>query len=370
MRWRLPRPDRTTVFVAIGALLFAATYAGLASYIRSYYERTAPNPSVFSESGRGLSVYFRYLDRLGLKPLTLQQFDDLPPAATIVIAGPLDTTPAPGEAARLASWVRGGGRLVLVSSELQGLLDGLGAQAMPGKAAAGSAVEPSLPGAYAVGVRRIAAGVGRLEPADTSWVVHYRDAAGPALLTRSLGRGEIVWLADARAVSNDGIGLQDDARLAVLLAAQGGRAIYFDEFHHGFVDEASVWDRLGYGGQAATVLLLLGLGLVVVAGARRIGPPVPPLAESAARGGAYIGQLAELYRKAGARAEALEALEDGLARALTRRYGTRAGGLARQPRAAEALAASAALRAKRDIERDEFLAAAKRLRRARMEVEG
>ena len=243
-------------------------------------------------------------------------------------------------------------------------------QATPGNGSQDSVVEPSLPGVYASGVGRIAPGVGRLQPADPSWVVHYRDDAGPALLSRALGSGEIAWLADASAVSNDGIGIEDNARLAVLLASQGGRGIYFDEFHHGFVNEASVWDRLGYGGQAATVLLFVGLGVVVIASARRIGPPVRPLEEPPARGGAYIGQLAELYRKAGARAEALEALEDGLARSLARRYGTRAGGLARQPRAAEALQTSSVLRVKHDIGRDEFLAAAKRLRRARMEVEG
>jgi hypothetical protein len=179
-----------------------------------------------------------------------------------------------------------------------------------------------------------------------------------------------VWLADSQAVSNGGIGREDDARLAVLLASQGDRPIYFDEFHHGFIDEATVWDRLGYGGQAATVLLLAGLAVLVTAHARRIGAPVRPFDEPPARGGAYIGQLAELYRKAGARAEALEALEDGLSRALVRRYGTRAAGLARQPRAAEAVERSAALRARHDIGRDEFLAAAKALRRARMEAEG
>jgi hypothetical protein len=319
VKWRLPRLDRVTVFVAIGVLLFAAAYGGLASYIRSYYERSSANPSVFSESGHGLSVWFRYLDRLGLAPRTLQQFDDLPASATIVIAGPLDATPGTGEALRLAKWVREGGRLVIVGSELQGLLDDLGAEATPGSAPQGSVVEPSLPGVYAAGVRRIAPGVGRLDPADPSWVVHYRDGSGPALLSRALGGGEIVWLADVRAVSNDGIGIEDDARLAVLLASQGGRVIYFDEFHHGFVDEASVWDRLGYGGQAATVLLLFGLGVIVVAYARRIGPPVRPLEEPQVRGGAYIGQLAELYRKAGARAEALESLEDGVARSLARR---------------------------------------------------
>lgn len=370
MRLRLPKLDRTTVVVALVAVAFIATYAGLVSYIRSYYERTSPSPSVFSESDRGFSVLFRYLDALKVAPRTLQRFDELPVGATIVLAGPLDVTPGAGDAARLAAWVRDGGRLVVAGNEAPTLMTGLGARVTPATAPATRAVPPSMPGPYSRGIREISPRTGRLEPGDPAWVVHYADSTGPVLISRAFGRGEVVWLADSHALSNGGIGEAGNAALAVALSVSGDRPVYFDEYHHGFVDDGGVWERFGDGGRAAIAVLAVGLAVLVTARARRIAPPVRPVEESPARGGAYVAQLAELYRKAGARAEALETLEDALARRLARRYGTRAAGLARQAGAARALEESAALRAGGDIGRDEFLAAAKRLRRAITEVEG
>lgn len=370
MRLKLPRLDRTTVFTIIGVVVFALVYGGVASYISAYYESSSPSPSVYSRSGKGLSVWYGYLARLGLDPKVLTDFDTLPSGATLIIAGPLDASPGPGDAGRLERWVRGGGRVVLIGTELFGLLEELGAVPGPASAPADTRLAPSLPGVYASGVATIAPGEDRFRPGEPVWVAHYQDSHGDVLISRRLGSGEVVWLADASPVSNDGIGTADDSALAVLLARVPGRAIYFDEFHHGFVKEATPWDRLSVGGRASVVLLLLGVAVLVIGRGRRIGPPIPTPEETPMRGGAYISQLAALYRKAGARAEALESLEDGLARALARRYGTRAAGVGRQAAAREALALSAALRARGTIGKDEFLAAARRLRRARYEVEG
>lgn len=118
------------------------------------------------------------------------------------------------------------------------------------------------------------------------------------------------------------------------------------------------------------LLLVAALAIALLGWGRRIGPVIAPVHEAAARGGAYIGQLAELYRKAGARPDALSALEDGLTRALARRHGTLEAGLARLPDARAALAESRALRESGDIPEDRFLSTARRLARARQEVEG
>jgi hypothetical protein len=370
MRLRLPKFDRTTVAVTTGVVLFALAYVGIAAYVSSFYEASSPTPSVFSRSNQGFSVWYGYLSRLGLDPKTLTQFDALPSNATLVVAAPFQASPTPAESKRLAAWVKGGGRLVLVSTEMLGLADGVGPAPKPASASATSNVEPSMPGVLASGVDAIAAGVGRFEDAGPEWVAAYSDDAGDVILSKALGSGSVVWLADSTAVSNAGIGNADDAKLAVLLAFSPGRSIYFDEFHHGYVDSATPWDRLPSGGRAAVVLVLLGVGVLLLARGRRVGPPIALLEKKSARGSAYIAQLAALYRKAGARAEALESLEDGLGRALGRRFGTRALGMARQAGAREALEASAALRVRGHIRPDEFLAAARRLRRARHEVEG
>ena len=363
------RLDRATVFVFLAVVAVIAAYAGLVSLAQQYYTVTSASPSVYGTDSAGLSVYFRYLDRLGLGPVALKTMENLPADATIIAAGPFENPPSPSEARALVAWVRGGGRLVLAGPESATILRGSGLGGSPSAGETTARLGPDQPGPLSRGVKRMEPGAGRLLSADPGWVVQYRDGKGAALLSASLGRGDVVWLADTHPISNGGIGVADDAALAVALA-DAGRPVYFDEYHHGFIDDATVWDRLGYGGQAAIVLLFAGVLLLLVATSRRIGPPIAETEVVQARTGAYIGQLAELYRKAGARAEALSSLEDGLFRALTRRHGTLEAGLKHHAAAREALLASAALRAGGSISKDAFMTASRRIRRARQEVEG
>lgn len=363
------RLDRSTVFVMVSAVLVIAAYTGLVSLAQQYYTVTSATPSVYGTDSAGLSIYFRYLDRLGLSPVALKSIDTLPPDATIIVAGPFENAPTPAESRALVAWVRDGGRLVLVGREGGAILRGSGLSGSPSEGDAAAMLGPNQPGALSRGVRRIQPGVSRLLSMDPGWVVQYRDGKGVVLQSATLGSGEVVWLSDTHPISNGGIGAADDAALAVALA-DADRTIYFDEYHHGFRDDAGVWERLGYGGQAAAVLLAAGLLLLFIATARRIGPPIAEVEVPAARTGAYIGQLAELYRKAGARSGALSSLEDGLSRALTRRHGTLEAGLKHHPEARETLHSSAALRAGGTISKDAFMTASRRIRRARQEVEG
>jgi hypothetical protein len=219
-------------------------------------------------------------------------------------------------------------------------------------------------------VGAIQPGADRLLLDESAWVAHFKDFNGQVLVSRKVDAGEVVWLAGPFPLTNAGIGAADNGRLGVLLAAAGGRPIYFDEYHHGYVEEPGYWDRLPPGGRSAVLLLAAALAIALLGWGRRIGPVIAPVHEAEARGGAYIRQLAELYRKAGARADALLALEDGLTRALARRHGTLDAGLARLPEARAALADSRTSREGGDITEDTFLSTARRLARARQEVEG
>jgi hypothetical protein len=356
--------------VAVAALLLGAAYWALVALAQDFYDTTAPIYSVYNTKANGLSVFFRYLGELGLSPKVLRDVETLPKGETIVVAGPFEIQPSDEDRARFAQWVRQGGRLVLAGSEGGLLLSGLdlGGGTQGGDVEA--RVRPSLPSAYAQGVSTIAPGGDRIVATAPRWVTHFAGDRGAVLLTAAVGKGEVLWLAGPYAISNAGIGQADNARLAVLLAAASPRTVYFDEYHHGFTSEASVWTRLGAGGQVAFLLAALALGALLVAHGRRLGPALPPREEPRARTAAYISSLAELYRRAGARAEALESLEDGVMRALARRHGTTDAGLARRPAVREALAESRALRGGGGIGKEEFLTAVRLLRRARGEVEG
>lgn len=362
--------DRTTAFIAVAAVLLGVIYMAAATWVESRFADVVPSTSTLSTSGEGLKVWHDYLDRLGLRPRLLTTFASLPASSTIVIAAPFENPPSQQETARLAAWVRSGGRVVLVGLDAVEIADDLGPLGGDVSADASSVAEPSFPGAYASGIGSIVAGSGRLTLDSTDWVALYEDDSGVAVASRRLGAGEVVWLADSTPVGNDAIGELDDARFAVQVASVRGLDIYFDEYHHGTTSEVTAWSRLGTGGRSAVLLLLLGAAVLTLARGRRLGPAIAISELPAARGGAYIAQLAELYRTAGARAEALESLEGGLGRTLQRRYGDRSTGLNRHPGAREAIGASTALRARGPIGKDEFVSTAARLRAARKEVEG
>lgn len=362
--------DRLTVMMFIGAVAFIAAYSATVALSNRYYVVSAPPSSVYSASPAGFKVYYTYLRELGLKPGILKSFETLPAHATLIVAGPFQKSPSAGEAQAIGRWVRGGGRLVTVGADARELLDPIGLGGSPNTGDASETLRPLFPGAYADGVTALQPGPDRLLLDESAWVAHFKDFGGQVLVSRKVDAGEVVWFSGPFALSNAGIGRADNGRLSVLLAAAGGRGVYFDEFHHGYVEEPGYWDRLPAGGRSAVLLLAAALAIALIGWSRRIGPVIEPLHEAEARGGAYIGQLAELYRKAGARAEALSALEDGLTHALARTHGTLDAGLARHPDARDALTASRALREAGAIPEDRFLSTARRLSRARQEVEG
>jgi hypothetical protein len=370
MKWPRLRIDRTTAFIALAAVLLGVLYIAAATWVQGQFADTTPSTSSLSTSPVGLQVWRDYLERLGLDPQSLTDFTSLPASSTLIIATPFENASTPAEADQLRSWIERGGRAVVIGLDDGGLASTVATLTGDVSADTTSVVTPSFPGPYSAGVSAIAAGAGRFAVTDPGWVDLYADGQGVSVVTRAVGKGELVRLSDVEPVSNAGIGLRDDAAFAVRLAAVAGMRIYFDEYHHGVTTEVTAWGLLGPGGQAALVLLVAAALALILARGRRSGPPVAPVTVPAARGGAYIAQLAELYRTAGARAEALADVEDGLVRALVRRYGDRASGLARQPRARQAIEASAALRAQVHIDKQQFVAAAQALRAARKEVEG
>jgi hypothetical protein len=361
--------DKTAVVAIIVGVVLVAVYAATVALSNRYYLVAAPRSSVYSASPEGFKVFYTYLAELGREPKVLQSYEQLPEGATIIVAAPFEKPPSQAEGKQLGAWVKAGGRVVAVGGDARSLLEPMGFGGSPNAGEASETLSPLFPGAYATGVSTVRPGPDRLLVDESAWVAQLKDFAGQVLVSRKVGKGEVVWLAGPWLMSNEGIGTADNGQLALDIATAGGRPVYFDEFHHGFVREAGYWSRLGPQGRAAVLLLAGALVLAIVGWARRMGPPIPEVELPAARGGAYIGQLAQLYRKAGARAEALASLEDGLARALVRRHGTLDAGLAHHADAREALETSRGLRERGGMAEDTFVATARRLAVARQEVE-
>jgi hypothetical protein len=364
---------RTALIVGAVALVVIAVYAGLVYLAQGYFVTTAPGGSVFSGAPDGTRVLYDYLGKIGARPHILQQFEKLPPTdSTIVAVSPFPRAFSTTEGRALSAWVRAGGRLALVGTQVEGIP---GLEAGPADLALAtlpgtSHVEaPILPAPFADGVRGIRVGTKRLLADGPNWVTHFKDLRGQIVISRAVGQGEIVWLSDPLPISNEGIGQADDARFATILAARRPD-VYFDEYHHGYVSGGGIWDRLGDGGRVASLLVAAAILVGLLASARRLGPPVTEVGPAAERTTAWVGPLAELYRKAEARNEALASLAEGLRRSLTRRYGTLAAGLAARQEAAAALAAAQeVVDDAATPSRDRFIDIARRLVRARQEVE-
>jgi len=364
------RIDAKTVTAVAVAIVLLSTYwiaLGLAERFYGFRQETA---STYSQSETGLKVLFRYLDELGYQPRELTQFEELPESGTIVVAGEssFEKDFTAEETSRLRAWVENGGRVLLVGWQAR---DGIGVSVRDVAPASGAetTVSPVYPAKETVGVSRISIGAARLRVNDTGWVTVARDGGGAVLIERALGAGEVVWLADVTPLANNGIERADNALLAIALTTAGG-PVYFDEYHHGFAFGGGIWQRLRAGGQAATIIGVFALFFLLLTRARRIGPPILEPETPPARTSAYIDSLAELYRKAGARPEALQVLEDGLTRALARRYGTVALGRARRADVSSALEHSATLRTRGGISESEFVSVAGQIVRLRREVEG
>lgn len=368
MRARLKIDPVLAVALTV-TIVVIVLYAIAVSSAFSRASERIPVPSIFSSAPEGLRVLYRYLDESGVDVRPLQQFDTLPPSGSLVIIGdaPLQMDLTDEHVERIGAWVRAGGRLVLAGTGGVEVVERLGLSAAVARGSE-AGLRPRLRVPLTDGIGRVAVGSGRAISGDPRWVEVLGDGGGAALLVARVDKGEVVWLADAGAFTNERIGEADNAVLALRLAGVA-QPVWFDEYHQGFARGGNAFERLGASGQAAVVLAAAAAVLTLAGVSRRIGPPVPLLAEQPVRTLAYIDSLAALYRRAGAHREALETLRDGLSRALARRYGSPAVGLRRHPAAAEALSRADALIARDTIPEDEFREAARLVAQARREVE-
>lgn len=368
-RGRLRVDSKLVVTIVVMAAL-VGMYAFTATIADREYSRELPIASINSSAPEGVQHLHEYLQALGVDVRALEQFEPLPASGTIVIASDTFFAKPPSEAdiERLTSWVEDGGRVVFAGAVALSAFDGPLLDGVQARSAEPATVRPNGPTRYANDVGTVSLGPRRLTDVTDRWVSAYEDK-GSIIVTRRHGEGEVVVLASVYPLTNDGLGAEDNARFATLVAAAGARPVYFDEYHQGYARGGSMWSRLSVGSRTGLLLGLVALAVAIVARARRLGPAIPQADAPVARSSAYIGQLAEVYQRAGARVHSLTVLEDGLTRALRRRHGTLSAGLSLHADAAAVLERSAKVRLQEKIDRDEFVEVARALARARRDVE-
>jgi hypothetical protein len=307
MRVRAPAPP---TLAALGAVVLLALIAIVSSH------DGAPAYDSFASTdyrAGGYHAWVTLLAREGiatgrfvLRPIELDSTID-----TLISAQPPPRATDPGartaaDIAALASWVRGGGRLVYAGRnaarpeaekndlQLPVLLHPSGARGALGGPAA--AAVGSLAGL----------GAERMRLGRRAGETILADGNGDIVVRYPLGRGEVLAVADTVPFINANIARAQNARLAYLLGVPGrpGGLVAFDDGLHG-----ALLDRPWYRALPIPVLVAVGIaGSALVLGligsalrgapAMRLEPAREPTSAE------FVAALAALYERTGARAAA------------------------------------------------------------------
>jgi hypothetical protein len=310
--------------IVSSVVLFAALIAsGIVSYLNQPGENGfGPRYSTYSADGDGTLALYRWLASLGYRVRRVESVPFSPAGdldALFVVAPTVSY--AADEAGRLVAWVRDGATAVVAlewGADQDALLRALGArlEALPaeGSGAASTArLAPAQPLLLAPPVGALAplpvAGV-RLDEADSVTYLTAGPRREPVLVGRRLGRGLLFVLGAPAVLSNAYIQRADDRRLPLNLLAglRAGATVGFDEFHHGVqVQTAQDAGDLLFSTPLGRALLYGGvilLGFLLLSG-RRLGRPVVERVPPARSIAEYIVSLGALFRRSGARADAL-----------------------------------------------------------------
>jgi hypothetical protein len=157
----------------------------------------------------------------------------------------------------------------------------------------------------------------------TAPVVHMVGNHRNVLVDIPYGAGEIVFLSDPYVVSNAGVGLVDNAQLAINVVTAGGGLIVFDEYHQGyganqnrFLSYFSGTPVMAIFGQIALIAFLVSLSR-----SRRFARPVPEVEPDRRTKLEYVGAMAELQQRTRAYDLAMENIYGDFRRRVSSLFG-------------------------------------------------
>ncbi len=284
----------------------------------------APEPSTFNASPPGLKAFYTYLQESG-RPVErwrapLKGLPSSPRSLTVVVmTTPSKLAPSDSDGDALADWVAAGGTLIYMADfslpfgpsalALHHRLD-LEIQSRSLTIFRLSRVpitsaSPTLPYPLLDGIRSLSTqdSVNLLRAAETS-ITLFADEAGPAVLYRPMGQGQVYLVRSSASMSNRTIGQADNLAFwqRVIDKHRGQGRVAFVEYYHGYSDAevASLWSRRDV--KLATLQVgLLSLVYLLSAGARFGGRR--QLRDRARRSSLeYAESMADLYLRAGAEA--------------------------------------------------------------------
>ncbi len=361
----------------------AAILVGLnaASYVqkeKSPDSEMMPNRSTFDSGANGTQAFYTLLFETGRKVARWQE----PPAALLtaksnkpavfVVIGALRRDFTSPESDNLLRWVSEGGTLIVVDREPpQGLVtttanwkltikpsdqmvdmfavDPTDQRQMTHDAAAAKPVQPTLftQNINAVQPSRFASSVAFLRfsesdngddptpsrkskspasvesPSLIAPTVHLASGDKNLVVDAPYGSGKIVYLSDPYLISNGGIGLVDNAQMAINMVAAGNGLVVFDEYHQGYGADNNRFLQFFAGTPVVAIFLQAAilLGFVFFSQSRRFARAVPEPEADRLSKLEYVAAMAELQQRTRAFDLAIENIYTDFRRRVTRLLG-------------------------------------------------
>src|SRR5437868_809506 len=276
--------------ILLGGVLVALNAASYVQKQKTPDSEMTPNRSTFHFGATGTNALYALLSETGRR---VTRWQDSPSGlairknapAVFVVIGSVRRDFTDADSDQVLQRVAGGGRLVLIDREPPpGLVsatanwkirfenrlqveilstDPSDQKSMTAGAAAVRPIQPTLftrginavqPSRFASSIdfERFADDANRRDQEAKRWtkvpeavvstgsvsqiapVVHFAGREHALLIDAPYGSGSIVFLSDPYIVSNGGIGLVDNARLAINILSAGDGLIAFDEYHQGY----------------------------------------------------------------------------------------------------------------------------------------
>ncbi|MCX7993566.1 MAG: DUF4350 domain-containing protein [Fimbriimonadales bacterium] len=326
--------------VVVGLLLYSLRLAQEAQD-----PRYAPLPLSYSQHRLGAKGLARLLERNGYTVRSFKRtFRYLPKDASMLIIfpipnmGPTTTEWTQEDADALDSWLRRGGRLLLISGDQrlpeslrEDSLNRLPSFLFPAQQFIDTA--PVQPFSWLGGVQQVRLADQRvnLTPRSERWVPLLHTGGAIEAAFWYYDKGLVLECTDWQWLTNEH--LRDTDNGAFILAAvrkmlpQGG-VIYFDDAGQGDLqveqEARGFWSIAPTGVRVAFTHLLILTVLVMYSVGKRLGLPRPTPPRTPALG-EYVDALAGVYERAEAAQPALETVLESVRRRLCRQFGLPAG---------------------------------------------
>ena len=334
-------------------ILLAICFVGLAvgSWFvqsRSGADEERLRASTYSTGPRGAKALYLALEelRVHVKRFRRSLRDLTPQQGTLVIYDPKEIRIGKREGRSLRVWLGKGNRLLMIQGrhrlsaaktctgpscgvDASGGISGHFGLALKrlsdeGRAKLSVAV-PEIPVKLDVSVAKNV----RWEKPDKQWNILLEDASGPILLSKKVGKGEVLALSDPTVFSNQHIREKQNLRFALALLLGNGRPsqILFDEYHHGHPSEEGFWSYVG-SSVFSWILFQAAVGLALffysVRGeyAGRFRSLSQPRGRSSME---YIQSMANVLESCKAGSESLEVIVTRFVGQVSRRFGVPVG---------------------------------------------